>query len=64
MKNILLRLMSYRRKMNVKDFRLYDKYVTYPLCPRCGCCIEKEYVKFCNGCGQHLGWKFFADIFG
>ena len=32
----------------------------YPICPRCGETFEREYMRFCDRCGQRLGWEFFA----
>ena len=29
----------------------------YPICPRCDCTIDREYMNFCDRCGQRLGWK-------
>ena len=29
----------------------------YPLCPRCGHLLEREYMRFCDNCGQRLGWE-------
>lgn len=36
----------------------------YPICPRCDRSLDREYVHFCDRCGQHLDWKFYdyADI--
>lgn len=28
----------------------------YPVCPRCKMTIEREYMGFCDRCGQKLGW--------
>ena len=35
------------------------KDATYPICPRCGITIEREYVAFCSQCGQRLYWELF-----
>ena len=32
---------------------------TYPVCPRCTISLEREYVSFCDRCGQRLNWDFF-----
>ena len=31
-------------------------FTTYAVCPRCGECIEREYLFFCPICGQKLNW--------
>ena len=30
---------------------------SYPICPRCDCTVDREYMNFCDRCGQKLGWK-------
>lgn len=32
---------------------------TYPICPRCELSLEREYMSFCDRCGQKLNWDFF-----
>ena len=29
----------------------------FPVCPGCGCTLEREYQKFCDRCGQMLDWS-------
>ena len=31
----------------------------YPICPRCGCMLTREYMRFCDCCGQKLEWSSF-----
>lgn len=31
----------------------------YPICPRCNCPADREYMRFCDRCGQHLSWELF-----
>lgn len=46
----------YRKALRVnKQIRLQSH--TYPVCPRCGIILEREYTKFCDNCGQKLRWK-------
>ena len=33
----------------------------YPVCPRCKMTIEREYMGFCDRCGQKLGWTKLED---
>jgi hypothetical protein len=28
----------------------------YPVCPRCSCSVEREYMAYCDRCGQCLSW--------
>ena len=32
---------------------------TYPICPRCAISLEREYMAFCDRCGQKLNWDLF-----
>ena len=34
---------------------------SYPVCPRCKMTIEREYMSFCDRCGQKLGWTNLED---
>lgn len=51
--------LSYRMPLLVTQTRTYPKGNSYPVCPRCGGCIDREYVNFCDQCGQRLVWKCF-----
>lgn len=33
---------------------------TYPICPRCAVSLEREYMCFCDRCGQKLNWDLFT----
>lgn len=32
---------------------------SYPLCPRCDCTLDREYMCYCDRCGQCLSWELF-----
>ena len=32
----------------------------YPICPRCDTTIDREYMSYCDRCGQSLNWKGFS----
>ena len=48
---------DFRRPMTVRRMRLFANGDCYPVCPRCGLTLERDYQAFCDRCGQHLGWK-------
>ena len=48
---------SYRFPMHVTRFTPHPHGLTFPICPRCNGCLDREYLKFCNCCGQRLSWK-------
>ena len=31
----------------------------YPICPRCDRTMDREYMNYCDRCGQCLGWGMF-----
>ena len=31
--------------------------VSYPVCPRCGVSVERDFQSYCDSCGQRLDWK-------
>lgn len=53
----------------VTQIRVYPKGDIYPVCPRCGQSLDREYMNFCDSCGQRLAWEAFrlqqtpTDIF-
>lgn len=53
----LIHAVSYRIPFSVTKI---VKYPTtgecYPICPRCRNSIEREYMRFCDRCGQKLSW--------
>ena len=48
---------SYRMPMPVLRARTINNGDTYSLCPRCDNDIEREYMLYCNCCGQCLDWS-------
>lgn len=63
---ILLDGFSYRMPMQVVDHWSYLDgllgQVDYPICPRCGEHIEREYQRHCVLCGQALEWSEFKKL--
>ena len=48
--------LSYRSPFPVKEFHIRCKNV-YPICPRCRTPLDREYMHFCDRCGQQLDWS-------
>ena len=46
---------SYRISMAVTKLRKYQT-TTYYICPRCNTTMEREFMAYCDRCGQCLGW--------
>lgn len=53
---------SYRVPMQVLEAIQYSQGGSYPICPRCDCSLDREYVRFCDRCGQRLSWKHMEAI--
>ena len=47
---------SYRTPMQVTKLRKF-RTTAYYICPRCNITIEREFMSYCDRCGQCLGWK-------
>lgn len=48
--------LTYRISMPVSQIFRLPGGDSYPVCPRCGSCLDREYLGFCNCCGQKLSW--------
>lgn len=53
--------LSFRIAMPVKEVIMRKNHFTYPICPRCRISIEREYMSFCDRCGQALDWDSYSD---
>lgn len=58
---------SYRLAMPVRELHIFSAMTgepSFPVCPRCGRSLEREYMDYCDSCGQRLSWEFFknADV--
>lgn len=56
---LLAEAVSYRTPLPVIKIIVYADNTAYPLCPRCESALEREYVFFCDQCGQKLNWDLF-----
>ena len=50
---------GFRRPMQVREIMVFGNRWSFPVCPRCRLTLEREYVAYCDRCGQCLGWKGF-----
>lgn len=58
--SVVMGAVSYRSPRLVWQVFQTNGGSTYPVCPRCDCTIEREYMSFCDRCGQKLGWSLFS----
>lgn len=49
----------YRIPMQVKRIRRFLDGSYYPICPGCQQTIDREYMRFCDRCGQRLVWEMY-----
>lgn len=47
---------SYRAPMQIKQLRKYQS-TSYYVCPRCNVTMDREFMRYCDRCGQRLDWK-------
>jgi len=59
----LLSALTYRRPMRVRELMVFEcgfQTDSYYVCPRCRITMEREFMAYCDRCGQHLDWKRFS----
>lgn len=55
---------SYRIPMQVRKVRIIgtDQLGNcYPVCPKCGLTMDREYQSYCDRCGQALTWRNYKN---
>lgn len=55
--NFLTIFSSYRLQMPVAEVMGFPDGNGYYVCPRYHITVEREFMSFCDRCGQHLDWK-------
>lgn len=55
--SVSIQAAEYRQVMPVRELARYRSGGTFPVCPRCGSALEREYQNYCDRCGQRLGWR-------
>lgn len=57
-----LHIQPAQQPMEVRELRSYNPRsgTAYSICPRCGQAVAREYIRFCELCGQKLSWKEFS----
>ena len=55
--NYLIFQFGFRQKMPITEVMIYSDGTGYYICPRCHVTMDREFVDFCDCCGQHLSWK-------
>ena len=53
----ILDAISYRIPLPVTEVVLFRSGDIYTVCPRCDSLLDREYMRYCDCCGQHLFWE-------
>ena len=54
---LLMRFAEYRMELRIKEVMVFPNGHAYYVCPRCDITLEREFVAYCDRCGQHLDWR-------
>lgn len=57
---VLIYALLFRIPKPVTEFRRYTRGGGYPVCPNCRSSLEREFMAFCDRCGQRLYWDDYA----
>ena len=49
--------LSYRQPLEVTRMLRLENDDCYPVCPKCGVSLDREYMSYSDRCGQCLEWK-------
>ncbi len=55
--------LRYRRPLRVREVVRYAREGLYPRCPQCRGILDREYMCYCNMCGQCLDWTGYGKKF-
>ena len=61
----LLEIIDYRTARPVREVVVVKSFLSetgYYVCPRCDCLLDREFVRFCDRCGQRLDWRFYLHV--
>ena len=59
----LLKIFSgYRKEWCIEEIMVFPNGFGYYVCPRCHITLEREFMAYCDRCGQHLGWKRYRKV--
>ena len=56
-KPIVVSAEAYRIPLQVRKVVQFKEGHCYPVCPRCDRSLDREYMHYCDRCGQRLGWE-------
>lgn len=57
--------LQYRRPMCIREVMVFPAIRNCPslaVCPRCRITLEREFVAYCDRCGQCLDWHRYKEV--
>ncbi len=57
----LLICLSYRIPLKVKEVKILGSSGEYAVCPKCKATVDREYMSYCDRCGQRLDWSCYDE---
>ncbi len=48
---------DYRSPLQIAQVRIFQNRHAYYVCPRCDSSLDREYMAYCDRCGQCLNWR-------
>ena len=63
--NLLLTFSKFRQALPVTELMVFQSHcgeTGYYVCPGCAMTIEREFMSFCNHCGQKLDWSGYKKV--
>ena len=54
---LLMRFAECRMEIPIKEVMVFPNGHAYYICPRCNLTLDREFMAYCDRCGQHLGWR-------
>ena len=55
--HLLMHFAEYRMELPIREVMVFPNGHAYYVCPRCNITLEREFMSYCDRCGQHLGWN-------
>ena len=60
----MIETMDYRTAREVRELVMCRDLLSetgYYVCPRCHSLLDREFMRYCDRCGQRLGWHFYLQ---
>lgn len=52
--HLLMHFAEYRMELPIREVMVFPNGHAYYVCPRCNITLEREFMSYCDRCGQHL----------